>query len=126
MYVEQGRVTTSTTLAFTLATTTTGATFNIKVSMIECSNPSRAPTDCIQYLTGYSNTIKSFNWDGKVQIAGTALTYCIRRENGMCAIQYIPVQGQTIGSLTIFCKELYFVFFDSLSCNLLYFRHISD
>ena len=41
VYVEAARTTSSTTLAFTLATTTTGATFNIKVTQIECSSVMR-------------------------------------------------------------------------------------
>lgn len=96
IYIESGRVSTSTTLAFTIATTTTGATFSIKVSQIECSSTMRAPTDCAQYFTGASGFIKSYNWDGSVNVAGTQFTHCFRRENGYCAIAYNEVNGQTI------------------------------
>ena len=41
VYVEQARSATATTLAFTIGTTTTVATWNIKVSQIECSSRSR-------------------------------------------------------------------------------------
>ena len=41
VYYENARSTASSTLAFTLATTTTGATFSIKVSQIECSSLSK-------------------------------------------------------------------------------------
>ena len=29
--------------------------------MIECVNPNRAPTDCVQYYTGLAGQIESFN-----------------------------------------------------------------
>ena len=99
--MENGRTTSSTTLAFTIGTTTTGATFNIKVSQIECWNKARyklkdnfiskfrkcimffsAPNGCNLYFTGASGIVKSLAFDGGAQIGGNYYSYCIRRENG--------------------------------------------
>ena len=43
----------------------TGATerkWNILVSMIECSSPRCPPRGCLQYFTGTTGTIESFNY----------------------------------------------------------------
>jgi len=101
LYLEQGRSTSSSTLAFTLATTTTGATFNIKVSQIECSSTFKAPTDCMQYLTGASGFVTSYGWIGSRQIAGQDTTHCIRRESGYCEIEYWQAQGTSIDSFIL-------------------------
>jgi len=99
VYLEQARSVTASTLTFTIATTTTGAKWNMKVSMIECSSKSRAPHDCQQYLTGASGLLQSYNWLGGQQITGSDYTSCIRRENGFCAIQFTPAQdGSTAES----------------------------
>jgi len=99
LYLEQARSETASTLTFTIATTTTGAKWNIKVSMIECSSTMRAPHDCQQWLTGPSGLLQSYNWLGAHQIRGSVYTSCIRRENGYCAIQYVPAQdGSTAES----------------------------
>ena len=56
----------------------------------------RAPTDCAQYITGQSGSIKSYNWPGGDQITGMQYTYCIRREAGYCSITYQQATGTTI------------------------------
>ena len=55
---------------------------------------SRAPTDCVQYFTGISGEVKSFNFDGGIQLRDIQYTICIRRETGSCGIQY-TVQDNT-------------------------------
>ena len=54
----------------------------------------RAPTDCVQYFTGISGEVKSFNFDGGIQLRDIQYTICIRRETGSCGIQY-TVQDNT-------------------------------
>ena len=54
----------------------------------------RAPTDCVQYFTGISGEVKSFNFDGGIQLRDIQYTICIRREPGSCGIQY-TVQDNT-------------------------------
>ena len=55
-------------------------------------------------MTGASGFIKSYGWDGAIQVAGTTFSYCVRREKGYCSITYAEVQGQTIG---MFSYDLY-------------------
>ncbi|RXG56466.1 hypothetical protein Avbf_05761 [Armadillidium vulgare] len=47
-----------------IATSTTGPrrSWRIKAQQIECNSPYRAPQNCLQYFTSYSNTISSFNF----------------------------------------------------------------
>ena len=54
----------------------------------------RAPIDCDQYFTGISGELKSFNFDGGLQLRDIQYTICIRREAGSCGIQY-TVQDNT-------------------------------
>merc|ERR1712038_747686 len=84
LYLEQGRSSTSTTIAFTIVT---GGTWKVKVSQIECSSLARAYPDCNQYFTGVSGNVISYNWP-TVQLQSKDYQYCIRREQGYCGIQY--------------------------------------
>jgi len=93
MYVETGSSTTATAIGFTIASTG-GGSWRIKVSQIECTSNARAPTDCVQYFTGISGEVKSFNFDGGIQLRDIQYTICIRRETGSCGIQY-TVQDNT-------------------------------
>ena len=62
MYIETGRSSTAATLNVDTGTSSTfSRSWRIKVTMIECVNPNRAPTDCVQYYTGLAGQIESFN-----------------------------------------------------------------
>merc|ERR1712038_116062 len=95
MYVDAGSASTASTLTFT---TVAGGTksWRIKVSQIECSSATRAPNGCLQYFTGTTNTVKSYNWDGSAacapgcQLANQDYNVCFRTEAGMCGINYTP------------------------------------
>ena len=50
--------------------------------------PLRAPTDCVQYFTGVSGSVKSYNYAGGQILAGQRYNNCIRTEKGYCAIQW--------------------------------------
>ena len=93
VYLETGSSTTSTTLSFEIASTG-GGSWKIKTTQIECSSNARAPTDCVQYFTGISGEIRSFNFDGGIQLRDIQYTICVRRESGFCGIQY-TVQDNT-------------------------------
>merc|ERR1711976_11293 len=101
LYFEQARSSSTATLAFTISTTTTGATFSIKVSQIECSSLSKAPTDCNMYHTGIGGYIQSYNWQGNNQIHGSKWSTCIRREDGYCQIAYRAKGGETIDTFQL-------------------------
>jgi len=89
IYVDAGTATTAATVAFTIATSADNY-WRIKVTQIECWNPSRAPQGCMQYFTGVRNTVTSFNWDGSSACSSGCLiqnmdyTICFRPEDGMC------------------------------------------
>ena len=87
MYMETGRKTTDQTLSFTIATTSTVATWRIKVNQISCFSLSKAPNDCLQYHTGVSGEISSLNYP-TVMLADIWYSICIRRENGYCGAEW--------------------------------------
>ena len=47
----------------------------------------RAPSDCYQYLTGISGTLKSFNYP-TVMLSAIQYTACVRQEYGYCGIAW--------------------------------------
>ncbi|XP_026315427.1 uncharacterized protein LOC113226857 [Hyposmocoma kahamanoa] len=89
-------ITVSATLAATFS-----RRWNIKFTQLGCDCPGIAPNGCLQYYTGVSGTISSFNYGtgantalsaslvtGTRQIANLNYGICIRMEAGYCAIQY--------------------------------------
>ena len=89
MYLETARKTTNQELTFTVAASSGSATFRIKISQIECSSISKAPTDCLQYFTGASGTVTSLNYP-TVLLSGIQYTICTRKEEGYCGISWAP------------------------------------
>lgn len=68
-----------------------------------------APNSCVQYYTGVSGTIQSFNYDGISgrQLSNQDYTICIRTESNFCSIAYsvcsggvYSITGPTGGSAT--------------------------
>ncbi|KAK3923524.1 Cubilin [Frankliniella fusca] len=49
-----------------------------------------AEEGCLQYFTGVSGTIKSFNYDpnGGLQLSNQDYSICVRMERNFCGIQY--------------------------------------
>lgn len=89
MYVEFGAsATDSITLTNTWASTTSGKSYNILTRQIACDASWKPPTDCVQYFTGISNSVKSYNFAGGQLLAGQGYTNCIRTEKGYCSIQW--------------------------------------
>jgi len=96
MYIDAGTADTAATLTFLTNTAGTG-TWRVKVSQIACHSAYKAPAGCLQYFTGVAGTIKSFNWgDGTGTCSAGCMTQsqnyyaCVRKESGMCSIQYVP------------------------------------
>lgn len=89
VYVETARNTNAATVRITTDTTSFNRQWRIKVSFIECFSPSRAPIDCMQYFTGRSGIIMSYNFNGGHEMtANQEVTYCFRQEPGTTAIEY--------------------------------------
>ncbi|CAK1588200.1 unnamed protein product [Parnassius mnemosyne] len=92
--------------AITITVTATMATtfarrWNIRLIQLGCDCPGIAPNGCLQYYTGTTGIINSFNYGttsntglsaslvtGTRQIANLNYGICIRMEAGFCAIQY--------------------------------------
>jgi hypothetical protein len=95
MYIETGRQS-PTGATITIANAGTAAstparTWKIRVTQIECGNPARAPTDCLQYYTGPAGSFTSYNFQGGSGGAlsnGQNYNICFRQEEGYCSIQY--------------------------------------
>ncbi|XP_014369924.2 uncharacterized protein LOC106719946 [Papilio machaon] len=88
------------TITATLATTFSRR-WNMRLTQLGCDCPGIAPNGCLQYYTGLTGTINSFNYGttpntalsaslvtGTRQIANLNYGICIRMEAGYCAIQY--------------------------------------
>lgn len=54
-----------------------------------------APNSCLQYYTGVSGTIRSFNYDGinGRQLSNQDYSICIRTESNFCGIAYTVCNG---------------------------------
>jgi len=87
MYMETARKTSDQKVSFTIATTSTVATWRIKISQIECFSIAKADADCFQWFTGVSGEVKSLNYP-TVALDDVVYTVCVRREAGFCGIQW--------------------------------------
>merc|ERR1712087_633333 len=64
--------------------------FSVKVTQIECDSLSKAGDGCLQYFTGVSGQMFSFNYNDAsgLQLSNTDYTMCVRMERNFCGIQY--------------------------------------
>ena len=65
------------------------------MTQFSCGSESGGPPGCLQYFTGASGVISSFNFPRDLTRAATHLsnqfyTVCLRREEGMCSVCYTP------------------------------------
>jgi len=68
---------------------TTGRQWEIKVTQVECWNPSAAPSGCLQYSTGLTGRFTTFNFQGNDgHLNNNQYSHCIRQECGYCCVQY--------------------------------------
>ncbi|ODM97145.1 hypothetical protein Ocin01_09540 [Orchesella cincta] len=72
--------------------------WRIKISQVPCNAQYRAGDSCLQYFTGMSGRIKSFNYGDPtmmgpeygMQLSAQEYTTCVRAEEGFCGIVYVP------------------------------------
>jgi len=64
--------------------------WRIRISQIHCGSISKADQGCLQYYTGVSGRIKSFNFDPSSgrQLSNQDYSICVRMERNFCSIQY--------------------------------------
>jgi hypothetical protein len=68
--------------------------WEIRVLQIPFSQ--RAPSGCLQYLTGNQGFIRTFNFaENGRHLANQNYRACVRQETGMCGIAYSPCDDQS-------------------------------
>ncbi|XP_048510409.1 uncharacterized protein LOC105693592 [Athalia rosae] len=93
MYVDAGVGHTNPVM---LTFVTSGASFarswRVRITQIPCSSIYRAEEGCLQYFTGVSGKVKSFNYEPNtgLQLSNQDYSICIRMERNFCGIQYMP------------------------------------
>ena len=78
------------TLTFSWTSTET-QTWDIQVMQIPCTAEWRPPEGCLQYFTGTTGTIQSYNYAGGYHLASQKYSNCVRTEQGYCSIAYSAV-----------------------------------
>ena len=87
------------TLSFTLGDTTNNQ-YKIKVTQYSCNDVDVATSaGCLQYFTGVTGTIDSYNLANTVQLATLDYQNCIRQEEGYCCIEYTVISYK-LGAIT--------------------------
>merc|ERR1719148_658090 len=86
IYVENDGANPAATLTIDTSDTPLARTWKILVRTIECDSPAKAPGGCLQYFTGASGNILSFNsGDAGSLLDDLLYNVCIRREAGFCS-----------------------------------------
>jgi len=86
IYVENDGANPAATLNIVTDNTPFARSWKILVRTIECDSPSKAPGGCLQYFTGTSGNIVSFNAGTNGAMLDDLLySVCIRREANMCS-----------------------------------------
>ena len=85
MYAEFGTSDTDTvSVTITYSSTTSAKSFNVLTRQISCTASWKAPEDCVQYFTGSSGSVQSYNFQGGQLLTQQQYTNCIRTERGYC------------------------------------------
>ncbi|KAG6444635.1 hypothetical protein O3G_MSEX003479 [Manduca sexta] len=91
MYIDAGVGTTNPVkLTFVTSGTSFERLWKVKVTQIPCSTIYKAEEGCLQYYTGVSGQLRSFNYDpaSGLQLSNQDYGICIRMERNFCGIQY--------------------------------------
>ncbi|XP_046659154.1 uncharacterized protein LOC124353265 [Homalodisca vitripennis] len=91
MYVDAGLGTSPVTLTVVTSGPAMSRHWKIKVCQIPCSSSYKAEDGCLQYFTGVSGQIKSFNYEPLtgLHLSNQDYSICIRMERNFCGIQYM-------------------------------------
>ncbi|XP_055913510.1 uncharacterized protein LOC129947103 [Eupeodes corollae] len=101
VYVDFNGVNPITITVETSGTVTFNRQWQLQVSQIACASPTRVPSGCLQYYTGDTGTVSSFNYSpaasaqlntvgvgGTRQLSNTNYGICVRMEAGRCSITW--------------------------------------
>ncbi|XP_025075050.1 uncharacterized protein LOC105430978 isoform X2 [Pogonomyrmex barbatus] len=100
MYIDTGvGQTNPVTLTFVTNGNSFPRSWKVRISQIRCSTIYRAEEGCLQYFTGVSGQIKSFNYDptAGLQLSNQDYSICIRMERNFCGIQYMACTDDAQG-----------------------------
>jgi len=83
---------------FTFNTDSVSRQYDIRVLQYECGDTQGGPPDCLQYFTGASGSVASYNFPTTSTTIGATVTHlanqhysaCFRRQTGMCTICFVP------------------------------------
>jgi len=75
---------------FGSSSTATSSAFTIKITQVLCSSKLKAPQGCLQYFTGTTGTITTYNYNsgGGVLLTNQDYSICLRSERTYCAVCY--------------------------------------
>lgn len=91
MYIDAGTQTSEeASLTADLTGTTTNRSWKIKVTQILCSATNKPSTGCLQYHTGTTGQVRSYNFlaDSYLHLGSQFYKVCVRRERGYCKIAW--------------------------------------
>ncbi|XP_054289374.1 uncharacterized protein LOC129004772 [Macrosteles quadrilineatus] len=90
MYIDAGLGTSPVTLTVVTSGPAMNRHWKIKVCQIPCSSNYKAEDGCLQYFTGVSGQIKSFNYEPMtgLHLSNQDYSICVRMERNFCGIQY--------------------------------------
>lgn len=67
-----------------------------EIRVTQMSFSQKAPTGCLQYYSGLSGIIQTFNFaENGRHLANQDYRACVRQETGMCSIAYEPCDDQS-------------------------------
>jgi len=88
------------TALFTFGTGTVNRRYTIHVIQYDSTNEMGGPPGCLQFFTGATGMVQTFNWQTattSVHLASQSYDVCVRKMIGMCVICWAP---ETTGSTT--------------------------
>lgn len=87
------------TFSFTWSSTSTDTrSWNIHAMQIPCTATWKPPDGCLQYFTGTTGTVYTYNYQGGYHLANQNYQNCIRTESGYCSISYTASTFQVSGT----------------------------
>merc|ERR550532_3259149 len=79
--------------------------WNILARQISCTAAWKAPTNCVQYFTGISDTVQNYNFGGQM-LQAQSYENCIRTGDGYCRIMWQESSAATPDSFQLDTQDL--------------------
>ncbi len=90
--------------------------WDIKVTQYSCASQDGGPDGCLQYLTGTSGTIASYNFpttassvtSTATHLSNQLYTVCWRQERGFCGVCFLPVTNGATAAAVVVTAQISF------------------